>query len=58
MVIFLSILFGLIVLNAALLIFSVNGANQRIKKTASNISNSAAKIYPLDSIGSKYKKAV
>ncbi|WP_411031388.1 hypothetical protein [Spongiimicrobium sp. 3-5] len=58
MVTFVSILFGLIAINAILLVFSVNGANQKNRPTEKGISETPAEIYPIDLITSKYKKAV
>lgn len=58
MITFLSILFVLIAINAALLIFSVNGTNKKSKSTAATPTGSPSRIFPLDLINSKYKKAV
>ncbi|MEK6154762.1 hypothetical protein WIW50_15950 [Flavobacteriaceae bacterium 3-367] len=53
MVTFLTILFVLIAVNAALLVFSVNGTHKKSRKAAP-----ASNIFPLDLPASKYKKAV
>jgi hypothetical protein len=59
MTIFLTILFILILLNAALLFFSVSNAGQRVNKLKKSISEqSLSKIYPLDLNPTKYKKAI
>ncbi|SMC61483.1 hypothetical protein [Cellulophaga tyrosinoxydans] len=59
MLTFFSILLVLVGLNAALLLFSVNSNKKRTQKTNSNIADySPTKIYPLNIIEAKYKKAV
>lgn len=56
---FLSLLFILLVINAILLIFSVNGAKERFKKPIQKISeNSVPKLFPRETSESKYKEAV
>ncbi|WP_273566218.1 hypothetical protein [Maribacter halichondriae] len=59
MITFFGILFILIGINAVLMIFSINGVDQKIKKSTDGDSEtSTSKIYPIDLISSKYKKAV
>ncbi len=59
MVTFLAILFVLIVINAALFVFSTIGAGQKMTNLSKNISEpSTTEVYPLDLIASKYKKAI
>ncbi|NJB72503.1 hypothetical protein GGR42_002994 [Saonia flava] len=59
MVIFFSILLGLLGLNAILLIFSVNRANSGISKNKNAVSKTPiTKIYPIDLLPSNYKKAI
>jgi hypothetical protein len=59
MITFLSILFVLMVINGALLIFSVNGAMDGLKKTFKKISdNNVIKLPPSEFSETKYKKAV
>ncbi len=59
MITFFGILFILIGINAVLMVFSINGVNQKIEKsTDGNSETSNSKIYPIDLISSKYKKAV
>lgn len=56
---FFSILFIILGVNAVLMIFSLSGTGRKTKKTATGISDSStSKIYPIDLISSKYKKAV
>ncbi|WP_299486074.1 hypothetical protein [uncultured Allomuricauda sp.] len=56
---FFSILFILLVINAVLLIFSVNGAGKKFKKPVIKISETTiTKISPDLSSGTEYKKAV
>ncbi|SFW65537.1 hypothetical protein SAMN05660313_03142 [Cellulophaga fucicola] len=55
MTIFLNILFILVIINAVLLVFSVNRNTSKEKKTAEQPS---AKVYPLNIITTKYKKAI
>ena len=59
MITFLSILFVLMIVNAVLLIFSVNGAMERFKRTFRKISdNRVIKLPPTEISEAKYKKAV
>ena len=59
MITFFSILFILMVINAALLLFSVNGAMDGFKKTFKKISdNNVIKLPPAEFSDNKYKKAV
>jgi len=59
MITFLSILFVLMVINGALLIFSVNGSMDGLKKTFKKISdNNVIKLPPSEFSETKYKKAV
>jgi len=59
MISFFSILFIVIGVNAVLMIFSLSGSSQKAKKSSNTISDaSPSKIYPIDLISSKYKKAV
>jgi len=56
---FLTIFFVLILVNAALLFFSITSARQRVSKLRKSISEqSLTKIYPLDLNQTKYKKAI
>lgn len=56
---FLTIVFVLVLLNAALLIYSYANAGQKVNKFRKNISEqSITKIYPLDLDSAKYKKAI
>ena len=59
MITFFSILLVLMVINGALLIFSVNGAMDGFKKTFKKISdNNVIKLPPTEFSEAKYKKAV
>lgn len=59
MIVLLSILFVLMIVNGALLIFSVNGAMDGFKKTFKRISdNNVIKLPPSEFSETKYKKAV
>ena len=59
MIAFFSILSVLLVINAILLIFSVNGSKESLKKPVKKISEaSVAKLFPKESSEAKYKKAV
>lgn len=59
MLTFFSILMVLVGLNAVLLLFSVNSNKKRSQKTSTPISDfNPTKIYPLNIIEAKYKKAV
>jgi len=59
MITFFSILFVLMAINAALLIFSVNGAMDGFKRTFKKISdNTVIKLPPTEFSDTKYKKAV
>ena len=59
MITFLSILFVLMAINGALLIFSVNGAMDGFKKTFKKISdNNVIKLPPSEFSETEYKKAV
>lgn len=59
MTIFLNILFILVAVNALLLVFSVNRNNAKVKKPVSkSTSQTTAKVYPLNIISTKYKKAI
>lgn len=59
MLTFFSILMVLVGLNAVLLLFSVNSNKKRSQKTSTTISDfNPTKIYPLNIIEAKYKKAV
>ncbi|QWX82767.1 hypothetical protein H0I23_09840 [Cellulophaga sp. HaHaR_3_176] len=56
MVTFFSILFILIGINAALLLFSVNRSSKKQQRTITNMYSTPT--YPLNSIEPKYQKAV
>ena len=56
MVTFFSILLGLLGLNAVLLIFSVN--RNKESKTIISSKMNEPKIYTIDAMASKYKKAI
>ncbi|UJH66771.1 hypothetical protein [Allomuricauda sp. SCSIO 65647] len=59
MMTFFGILFILLAINALLLIFSVNGAKDMLKKPLRKVSGtSIAKILPREYSESEYKKAV
>lgn len=59
MMIFFSILFILIGVNALMMVFSLNVFDQLAKKQSNSVPKaSTTKIYPLDLISSEYKKAV
>jgi hypothetical protein len=59
MVTFFSVLLILVGLNAFLLLFSVNSNKKRIEKKDTNITEIVTeKIYPLNILEAKYKKAV
>ncbi|MEO0572304.1 MAG: hypothetical protein AAF039_11415 [Bacteroidota bacterium] len=59
MITFLSILFVLMAINGALLLFSVNGAMDGFKKTSKKISDdNVIKLPPTEFSNAKYKKAV
>ncbi len=59
MVTFFNILITLVVINAVLLIFSVNRTNKKSSKlTEQNLEASNTKIYPIDLSSSNYKKAI
>ncbi|WP_299531418.1 hypothetical protein [Ulvibacterium sp.] len=56
---FFTILFVLIGVNALMMIFSLGTFNKGMKKSKRNAKTSAAsEIYPINSLSSKYKKAV
>ncbi len=59
MITFFGILFGLLIVNALLLIFSVNGAMDRFKKPVRKISTpGVTKLLPSEYDEAEYKKAV
>ncbi|MEM1259838.1 MAG: hypothetical protein AAGH81_15020 [Bacteroidota bacterium] len=59
MITFFSILFVLMAINGALLLFSVNGAMAGFRKTFKKISdNNVIKLPPSDFSDNNYKKAV
>ncbi|MGB5555097.1 MAG: hypothetical protein WBM83_10605 [Flavobacteriaceae bacterium] len=59
MMTFFTILFILIGINAVMMMFSLSGVDQGSKKSVSDTSDAQdSKIYPIDLISSKYKKAV
>lgn len=58
MVIFFTIFFALIAVNASLLIFSALNSNAWSTGEKEVEESKAAKIYPLDLNTSKYKKAI
>jgi len=59
MITFFSILSVLLVVNALLLIFSLNGASKNARKPFQNISSSSIpKLYPEQYSETEYKKAV
>lgn len=56
---FFTILFIILGVNAVLMIFSLSGTGQKTKKSSTSTSDSSStKIYPIDLIATKYKKAV
>ncbi|WP_222984739.1 hypothetical protein [Flagellimonas meishanensis] len=59
MITFLGILFGLLAINAILLLFSVNGATEGFGgSTNKNEKTSVTKLLPRESSETEYKKAV
>ncbi|RDY60918.1 hypothetical protein [Flagellimonas nanhaiensis] len=59
MVTFFAILFGLLFINAVLLIFSINGAREKFEKPIQKISDTVVtKLVPGESPETEYKKAV
>jgi len=59
MMTFFSVFFILIGINAVMMIFSLNGVDVKSRKSDSEASTTSdSKIYPIDLISSKYKKAV
>ena len=59
MVTFLNILFALILINAILLVFSVNRAKKKTEKPAPKIKVSAPpKVFPMDLTPAEYKEAI
>jgi len=56
---FFTILSIIIGVNAVIMLFSLKGANQKAKKTTSEVSKtSITEINPIDLISSEFKKAV
>ncbi|GLU44075.1 hypothetical protein [Allomuricauda sp. NBRC 101325] len=59
MVLFVSILLGLLAINAILLIFSVNGAKERFLKPIQRVSETATtKLWVRETSETEYKEAV
>ncbi|MFS4448150.1 hypothetical protein [Maribacter sp. 2307UL18-2] len=58
MITFFTILFVIIGVNAIMLFISSNTVGRKRKTTDGRAETSASKIYPIDLISSKYKKAV
>ena len=58
MVIFFSIFFSLIAVNAFLLLFSARNNSARSSDGKASEKSQSAKIYPLDIYPSKFKKAI
>lgn len=58
MITFFTIFFIIIGVNAVMLFMNLNGVGQKRKPSTGNSETSASKIYPMDLISSKYKKAV
>ncbi|NHF57905.1 hypothetical protein FK220_001030 [Flavobacteriaceae bacterium TP-CH-4] len=59
MMTFFTILFILIGANAFFMFFSLSGVSEKAGKTTKGDSNATdSKIYPIDLVSSKYKKAV
>lgn len=58
MITFFTILFIIIGVNTVMLFINRNGAGQKRKPSTGTTETSASKIYPIDLISSKYKKAV
>ncbi|KPM30738.1 Hypothetical protein I595_3235 [Croceitalea dokdonensis DOKDO 023] len=59
MIVFLSILSGLVVLNVLLLIFSVNGVKAKNEKPVQHLSpNAVPKLFAQDFKNGEFKKAV
>ncbi len=56
---FFILLFVLLAINAILLIFSVNGARERLRKPIQKISEaSTTKLFPRETSETEYKEAV
>lgn len=56
---FFTILFILLGINGVMMLFSLSSVKQNAKKLSKNITESTtSKIYPIDLIAPKYKKAV
>lgn len=56
---FLTILFILLGINGVMMFFSLNSVKQNARKLSKNATKSnTSKIYPIDLITPKYKKAV
>tara|TARA_R110002049_G_scaffold274753_1_gene452738 strand:- start:716 stop:895 length:180 start_codon:yes stop_codon:yes gene_type:complete len=56
---FLNILFILVLINAVLLLFSVNRTNVKSKKAVKNSKpQSLPRIYPIELLSAEYKKAI
>lgn len=58
MITFFTILFVIIGVNTIMFFMSLNGIGRKRKITDSRKETEASKIYPIDVISSKYKKAV
>ncbi len=59
MITFLGILFGLLALNAVLILFSVNGnVDTSGKSEKKNVKTSVTELFPKESSDTEYKKAV
>lgn len=58
MIVFFTILFLIIGVNAVILFINRNGVSQKRKSSLGTMETSASKIFPIDLVSSKYKKAV
>jgi hypothetical protein len=58
MITFFTILFIIVGVNAVMLFVNFSGIGRKRKSSVGTTETSASKIYPLDLITSKYKKAV
>lgn len=58
MITFFTILFVIIGVNAIMLFISLNSVGRKRKATDARTETSASKIYPIDLVSNKYKKAV
>lgn len=58
MILFFTLLFVIVGVNAVMLMIRFNGSGQKSTSSTGKSKISASEIYPLNTISSKYKKAV